>query len=47
MMSEARDWLVGGPAPALTLATAAPGGSVSLADFRGRPVLVTFLSHAA
>jgi len=40
------DWAVGRPAPGLSLPLAA-GGSVSLGDYAGRPVLVSFLSHAA
>lgn len=37
---------VGDPAPPLDLPSAA-GPRVRLEDFRGRPVLVSFLSHAA
>jgi peroxiredoxin len=37
---------VGDPAPELMLPNEA-GEMVSLADLRGRPVLVSFLSHAA
>ncbi|HWO57602.1 MAG TPA: redoxin domain-containing protein [bacterium] len=37
---------VGQPAPKLELATD-DGQHVSLSDMRGRPVLVSFLSHAA
>ena len=46
MREEPRDWLVGKPAPALSL-PATDGRSVSLSGLRGQPVLVTFLSHAA
>lgn len=34
------------PAPALKLATA-DGREIDLAHYRGKPVLVSFLSHAA
>jgi len=37
---------VGDPAPELQLNTR-EGGQVSLSEFLGKPVLVTFLSHAA
>ena len=47
MGRETTDWLVGSPAPTLSLPSGVDGGSVALSQFRGRPVLVTFLSHAA
>lgn len=42
----AREPGVGEPAPALELPTE-HGDLVSLASWRGKPVLVSFLSHAA
>ena len=47
MKRESTDWLVGSPAPALSLPSASDGALVTLSQFEGRPVLVTFLSHAA
>jgi len=44
---QPEDWLVGKSAPPLALPHADTGDSVSLAAYRGRPVLITFLSHAA
>ncbi len=46
MEGKSGDWAVGKPAPPLSLPLAA-GGSVSLDELRGRPTLVSFLSHAA
>jgi cytochrome oxidase Cu insertion factor (SCO1/SenC/PrrC family) len=40
------DESLGSPAPPLVLPDDT-GTTVSLADFRGRPVLLSFLSHAA
>ena len=47
MQRAARDWLVEGPAPPLGPFSDGGEGRVSLDDYRGRPVLVSFLSHAA
>ena len=46
MTRGTQDWAVGQPAPALDLPLA-DGGSVSLEQFAGSPLLVSFLSHAA
>lgn len=46
MKNEALDSAIGQRAPALTLPRA-DGGAFSLDEFRGRPALVIFLSHAA
>ena len=46
MKSRSPDWAVGQTAPRLSLPKM-DGGSVSLSDFKGQPVLVSFLSHAA
>lgn len=45
-MGGTGDWGVGHPAPRLTLPRA-DGKSFSLEEVKGRPVLVSFLSHAA
>ncbi len=46
MKDRSQDWAVGKPAPPLSLPLAA-GGRVSLTEFGGRAVLLSFLSHAA
>lgn len=46
MRRAKEDWAVGRPAPPLSLPLAG-GGSVSLSELSGQPVLVSFLSHAA
>ncbi len=40
------DWGIGNPAPELSLPDS-EGRAFSLADLRGKPLLVSFLSHAA
>ena len=46
METKSSDWGLGKTAPDLVL-PAADGGSVRLESFRGRPLLLSFLSHAA
>lgn len=47
MAAATKDWLVGEAAPCLRLPDTATGEVLDLASLGGRPILVSFLSHAA